>query len=159
MTLPAVLPSMLSAALGLVARLGLAAILLVAGVAHFVLVEEFLGQVPTFLPVREAIVIASGVVELALGVALLTLRGRRLALLGWVVALFFVAVLPGNVWQAVNSSDSFGLDTDRARLLRLPFQPLLVWWALWCTGAWGAWRRGELRGQLGRSSVSPSAGR
>lgn len=64
----------------LVGRLGLAAILLVAGVAHF------------------------------------------------------VAVFPGNVWQAINDSDSFGLDTDRARLLRLPFQPLLVALALWRSG-------------------------
>jgi uncharacterized membrane protein len=129
----------------LVGRLGLAVILLVAGVAHFVAVDEFLGQVPNFLPAREAIVLVSGVMELALGAALLGLRGRRLALLGWVVAVFFVAVFPGNVWQAVNDSDSFGLDTDRARLLRLPFQPLLVVLALWCTGAWAAWRRGELR--------------
>lgn len=129
----------------LVGRLGLAAILLVAGVAHFVAVDEFLGQVPTFLPAREAIVVVSGVMELALGAAVLVLRGRRLALLGWVVAVFFVAVFPGNVWQAVNDSDSFGLDSDRARLLRLPFQPLLVSLALWCTGAWTAWRRGELR--------------
>lgn len=37
-------------------------------------------------------------------------------------------------------SDSFGLDTERARLLRLPFQPLLVLLALWCTGAWGGRR-------------------
>jgi len=122
----------------LTGRLALAAALLVAGVAHFVAVDEFLGQVPTFLPAREAIMIVSGVMQLALGAALLVLRGHRLALLGWVVALFFVAVLPGNVWQAVNDSDSFGLDTDRARLLRLPFQPLLVLLALWCTGAWSA---------------------
>ncbi len=142
----------LSSGLRLGGRLGLAAILLIAGVAHFVALEEFLGQVPTSLPAREAIVIVSGVVELALGTGLLVLRGRRRALLGWVVALFFVAVFPGNVWQAVNGSDSFGLDTNRARLLRLPFQPLLVLLALWCTRAWGAWQRGELRGQL-RSSV------
>ena len=134
----------LSRALRLGGRLGLATILLVAGVAHFVAVDEFLGQVPTFLPAREAIVIVSGVIELALGAGLLVLRGRRLALLGWVVALFFVAVFPGNVWQAVNDSDSFGLDTDTARLVRLPFQPLLVALALWSTGAWVAWRKGDL---------------
>ena len=133
------LPSVLRA----LARLLLAAILLVAGVAHFVAVDEFLGQVPTFLPAREAVVIVSGVMELGLGVGLLALRGRRLALLGWVIALFFVAVFPGNVWQAINDSDSFGLDTDRARLLRLPFQPLLIALALWCTGAWSAWSAGR----------------
>ncbi|MGA8847645.1 MAG: hypothetical protein WB471_13600 [Nocardioides sp.] len=121
-------------------RLLLAAMLLVAGVAHFAAADEFLGQVPTFLPAREAIVIVSGVLELGLGASLLVLRGRGLALLGWVVALFFIAVFPGNVWQAINDSDSFGLDTDRARLLRLPFQPLLVLLALWSTDAWRTWR-------------------
>lgn len=114
----------------------LAGALLVAGVAHFRSTEEFLGQVPTFLPWREEIVIASGVVELVLGVALLVLRGDLLARLGWVVAIFFVAVFPGNLWQAVHGSDSFGLDSTTSRVVRLFFQPLLVAWALWCTEAW-----------------------
>ncbi len=90
--------------------------------------------------------------ELALGASLLVLRGRRLALLGWVIAIFFVAVFPGNIWQAINDSDSFGLDTDRARLLRLPFQPLLVALALWCTTAWTTWRSGGLGGLRGLRS-------
>ncbi|MEO9324018.1 hypothetical protein ABFT23_11040 [Nocardioides sp. C4-1] len=118
------------------ARFVLAGALAFAGVAHFAMTEEFLGQVPTFLPAREAIVLVSGGMELALAVALVVLRGERLALAGWVVALFFVAVFPGNVWQAVHGSDSFGLDTTTSRLVRLPFQPVLVVWALWCTRAW-----------------------
>lgn len=125
----------------LVARLLLALALLVAGVGHLVNVDEFLGQVPTFLPLREEIVLVSGVVELVLGAALLVLRGRRLAVLGWVVAAFFVAVFPGNVWQAADGSTSFGLDTTTSRIVRLFFQPLLVALALWCTGAWAARRR------------------
>ncbi len=125
----------------LLGRVLLAAALLVAGTAHFADTHEFLGQVPTFLPLREEIVLVSGVVELVLGVALLVLRGDRLALLGLVVAVFFVAVFPGNVWQAVDGSPSFGLDSDRSRVVRLFFQPLLVAWALWCTGAWTWLRR------------------
>ncbi|QWC86882.1 hypothetical protein KLP28_08330 [Nocardioidaceae bacterium] len=117
--------------------------MLVAGTAHFVDTEAFLGQVPTFLPLREEIVLVSGVVELLLGALLLLLRGRPLALLGAVVAVFFVAVFPGNVWQAVNGSDSFGLDTTTSRVVRLLFQPLLIAWALWCTGAWARWRGRE----------------
>lgn len=124
----------------LAARLLLALFLLVAGVGHLVAVEEFLGQVPTFLPLREEIVVVSGLVEIGLAVALVALRGERLVLLGWVVAAFFVLVFPGNVWQLVNGSDSFGLDTTQARVTRLFFQPLFVLWALWCTGAWHAWR-------------------
>lgn len=129
------------AALALLGRVLLAAALLVAGTAHFTATDEFLGQVPTFLPLREEIVLVSGVVELILGAALLVLRGRRLVVLGWVVAAFFVAVFPGNVWQAVNGSTSFGLDSTASRIVRLFFQPLLVALALWCTGAWAARRR------------------
>lgn len=126
--------------LRLLARVLLGAFLLVAGFGHFAATEEFLGQVPTWLPWRDAIVIVSGVVELLLGAGLLLARRRQLAQLGWVVAGFFVAVFPGNLWQWVNGSDSFGLETDAGRAVRLLFQPLLVVWALWCTGALAAWR-------------------
>jgi uncharacterized membrane protein len=57
---------------------------------------------------------------------------------GWVVAAFFVAIFPGNISQYLNGIDAFGLDSDTSRLVRLFFQPLLVVWALWCTGAWRA---------------------
>jgi uncharacterized membrane protein len=57
-----------------------------------------------------------------------------------VVAAFFVAVFPGNISQLVTHTDAFGLDTDAARAIRLVFQPLLVLWALWSTGAWRTWR-------------------
>lgn len=127
--------------LATLARVLLAAVLLVAGVAHLVNTSEFLGQVPTWLPLRDAIVVVSGVVELALGSALLLARGSRRPQVGLVVATFFVLVFPGNVSQYVTGSDAFGLDTDTARLVRLFFQPVLVAWALWCTGAWGLLRR------------------
>ena len=96
-------------------------------------------------------VVASGVVEIVLGLALLVVRERR-ALVGWVVAAFSVAVFPGNVAQYVEGRDAFGLDTDRARLIRLFFQPLLVAWALWCTSAWLAFTRprGRTPGPGGR---------
>ena len=61
--------------------------------------------------------------------------------MGWVVAAFFIVVFPGNIWQFLEGRTAFGLDTDVARFVRLLFQPLLVIWALWCTGAWSAWRR------------------
>ena len=122
-----------------VGRLLLGAVLLVAGVGHFVDTEEFHGQVPgwliDWLPVdRDFVVLASGVVELVLGVALVI--GRNRVVVGWVVAVFFVAVFPGNISQYVTRSDAFGLETDLSRLIRLFFQPVLVIWALWCTDAW-----------------------
>lgn len=115
--------------------------LTVAGTAHLTVArEEFQAQVPDWVPLdQDAVVLGSGVIELALGLALLS--GWRRRYVGWVTAAFFVAIFPGNVAQYVEGTDAFGLDSDRARLVRLFFQPVLVAWALWSTGAWRAWRR------------------
>ncbi|MEX2550184.1 MAG: hypothetical protein WD638_08145 [Nitriliruptoraceae bacterium] len=127
-----------------VGRLLLGVFLLLAGLGHLLVPEEFLGQVPTWLPARVAIVYVSGVVEVGLGGALIGLRRRRVAL-GWLVAAFFVLVLPGNIHQALAGTEAFGLRTDAARWGRLFFQPLLVAWALWATGAWTARKRTQPR--------------
>ena len=119
-------------------RLLLGLALLVAGVGHFVNTEEFYGQVPEWLTRwawldAELVVLASGVVELVLGAALVV--GRHQVVVGWIVAAFFVAVFPGNISQYTHHVDGFGLDTDAKRFVRLLFQPVLVAWALWSTGA------------------------
>ena len=102
--------------------------------------QEFQAQVPTLLKdYADFVVLASGVVEIALGVGLIALWKYRVQL-GWVVAAFFVAIFWGNISQYVNGVDAFGLNSDRARLVRLFFQPLLVMWALGSTGAWKSWR-------------------
>lgn len=123
-----------------VARLLLAGFLGFAGLSHlFWGRETFRAQVPEWLPMAvDVVVVASGVVEIALAIALLVPTRRR-PLVGWVVAAFFVAVFPGNINQYVEGADAFGLDSDGARLTRLFFQPLLIAWALWCTGAWAWW--------------------
>ena len=112
-----------------------------AGVGHLTTSRtEFQAQVPTLLEeYADFVVLASGVVEIALGVGLIALWKYRVQL-GWVVAAFFVAVFWGNISQYVNGVDAFGLNSDQARLTRLFFQPLLVMWALGSTGAWKSWR-------------------
>ena len=108
-----------------------------AGITHLTTKrEEFQAQVPTILKsIADFVVLASGVVEIVLGLSLIFLMRYRVQV-GWVVAAFFVAVFPGNISQYLNHVDAFGLDSDRARFIRLFFQPLLVIWALWATGAW-----------------------
>ena len=133
-------------------RLVLGAFLLLAGISHLTVNREaFLAQVPTWLPLEgDFVVIASGIVEIILGASLLAL-GRYRVQVGWIVALFFVAIFPGNISQLVTQTDSFGLNTDLARGIRLLFQPLLVLWALWSTGAWQAWRRHRAERRDGRA--------
>ena len=108
-----------------------------AGIGHLTTNRtEFQAQVPTILKSwADFVVLASGVVEIVLGLCLIFLWRYRVQV-GWVVAAFFVAIFWGNISQYVNHVDAFGLDSDRARFIRLLFQPLLVIWALWSTGAW-----------------------
>jgi uncharacterized membrane protein len=106
--------------------------------------DTFQAQVPAWLPLdADFVVLASGVVEISLGLALTTI-GKRQAIVGTITALFFIAIFPGNVSQYLTHTDAFGLNTDEARLIRLFFQPLLVLWALWSTGAW-AWIRKQVK--------------
>ena len=115
--------------------------LMFAGFSHFSTNRvEFRAQVPTvFKDFADFVVLASGAVEILLGLGLIIAWKYR-AQIGWAVALFFVAIFWGNISQFVNGVDAFGLNSDRARGTRLLFQPLLVIWALWSTGAWRAWR-------------------
>lgn len=123
-------------------RVLLGLFLMFAGTGHLTFARtEFLAQVPPWVPLNaDLVVVLSGIVEIALGASLVFL-GKYRVIVGWIVAAFFVAVFPGNISQYVNGVDGFGLDTDRARLIRLFFQPVLVVWALWSTGAWKAWRK------------------
>lgn len=102
-----------------------------AGVLHLTVQRQvFQAQVPEWFPVDEDLtVLASGVAEIALGAAFVLLPRKR-RLVGGLLALFFVVIFPGNVAQYLEGTDAFGLDTDRKRLVRLFFQPVLVLWAL-----------------------------
>ncbi len=128
--------------LRVVAQVGLGLFLVSAGYSHLTVSRiAFQAQVPSWLPFDpDAVVIVSGVVEILLGGALLVLWRIR-HIVGIAVALFFVAIFPGNINQFVNRIDAFGLNTDTARGVRLLFQPVLVLWALWSTGAMRLVRR------------------
>lgn len=128
------------------ARITLGVALAGAGVGHLTtLREEFQAQVPSWVPLDPdlVVVVASGVVEIVLGAALILAPRSLRPIVGTATAVFFILIFPGNIAQYVEGTDGFGLDTDRARLIRLFFQPLLVLWALWSTGAWG-WLRNRL---------------
>ncbi|WP_024989289.1 DoxX family protein [Segatella albensis] len=121
-------------------RLLLGLFMTYAGYSHLTHArQEFVAQVPVWLQFStdftDFIVLASGVVEICLGLSMLFLYKKK-ALVGALLALFYVLIFPGNINQYVNHIDAFGLDTDQARLIRLFFQPVLVFLALWSTGGW-----------------------
>lgn len=123
-----------------------------AGVLHLTVArQEFQAQVPSWSPIdADVVVVVSGVVEVLLGFALIALpKARRLV--GAVVALYFLAIFPGNLAQYADGVDAFGLDSDRARLIRLFFQPVLVLWALWSATVWPRPKPTPRRAREGRS--------
>lgn len=123
-------------------RILLGVFLVLAGTGHLTFDrQDFQAQVPPWVPVNpDLVVVLSGIVEILLGASLVLLVKQRVAV-GWIVALFFVLVFPGNIAQLTGHRDAFGLNTDLARWLRLPFQGVLIFAALWSTGAWKEWRK------------------
>ena len=119
------------------ARIAMGGLFVGAGISHLTFArEEFSALVPAFVPFEsDAVVVASGVVEISLGAALILLARRRMPI-GWAAALFLLGVFPGNISQWIHAREAFGMDTDSKRFVRLLFQPLLVAAALWSTAAW-----------------------
>jgi len=120
-------------------RVLLGSLMVLAGIGHLSFQrEEFQAQVPRWLPhdpgFMDLIVLSSGLVEIALGLSLIFLLKHRVKA-GIALALFYIIIFPGNISQYTNGIDAFGLDTDQKRLIRLFFQPVLILWALWSTGA------------------------
>ena len=120
-------------------RILLGLIMLYIGIAHLSFRRiEFQAQVPTWLTTDEGlmdlVVLISGYIEIAFGILMIV--GNKLKLkTGIALGIFYILIFPGNINQYINEIDSLRLDSDNKRLIRLFFQPLLVLWAFWSTGA------------------------
>ncbi|KFF06653.1 DoxX family protein [Flavobacterium reichenbachii] len=125
-----------------IVRILLGLFMITAAIGHFTFQrEDFQAQVPNWVPLsKDLVVILSGIVEITLGLSMIFLT-RYKAKVGIALAIFYVLIFPGNIAQYINGTPAFGLDTDQARLIRLFFQPVLIFLALWSTGAIGYLRR------------------
>lgn len=123
-----------------IGRIVLGGLLILAGISHLTFKrKDFKAQVPNTLPhnlpiSQDNIVVISGVAEILLGLSLVFF-GNYKARVGEIAALFFTLIFPGNISQFIHKEDAFGLDSDSKRFARLFFQPVLITWALWATGA------------------------
>lgn len=115
-----------------IAKYGLGAMLITAGIGHLTFArKEFQAQVPEWVPLeKDDTVVYSGIVEIAMGAAIIASPKKYESLVGKLAAGLFTAVFPGNIAQYKNRKDSFGLNTDNKRFARLFMQPALIAWAL-----------------------------
>lgn len=113
-------------------RLAMAGAMVVAGVSHLLSPTPFVQHLPEWVPQREAIVLVSGLVEVGFGAALLLpMPHRRVA--GLLLGAFLVVVFPANVYVAIAGVEVDGQPGGIYPWLRLAFQPLFVWLAVWST--------------------------
>lgn len=123
-------------------RILLGIFMITAAIGHFTFQrDDFQAQVPNWVPLdKDLVVILSGIVEIALGLSMIFLTRYKVQV-GIALAVFYVLVFPGNIAQYLNGTSAFGLDTDNARLMRLFFQPVLLFLTLWSTGAISFFKR------------------
>lgn len=114
-------------------RLAMALALLLVGTDHWLTPERYLPMMPPWIPLHRELVFFTGAAEIAGAVGLLVPRLRAVA--GVSLAFYFVAVFPANIHNALSGSAVQGLpDGAWYYWVRLAFQPLAVWWALYSAG-------------------------
>lgn len=96
-----------------------------AGVMHFVKPKFFLAIMPPYIPNPKAMVLWSGIFEVALGIGLLTESRRSFSATG--IILLLIAVFPANLYMAYG--ERFQKMSPILRWGRLPLQLVLIWWA------------------------------
>ncbi len=117
----------------LVLRWLLVAAYFAAGVLHLTSPEPFLQITPAWVPYPRWVIALTGACEIAGSLSLLTARWRRLA--GVMLALYAVCVFPANIKHAVGGITVPSLPQSWwYHGPRLAFQPVIVWWALFCAG-------------------------
>jgi uncharacterized membrane protein len=102
-----------------------AALFILGGIGHFLATDVYMKIMPPYLPYHRALVLLSGVFEVALGLLLLVPATSRFA--AWGLIALLVAVFPANVTM-YQHPERFNL-SPALLLLRLPLQGLLILWA------------------------------
>jgi len=111
----------------------MAAIYCLAGILHLVLTDTFVAIVPDWVPAPQTIVLATGVCEVLGAAGLLIPCLRKFA--GIMLAAYAVCVFPANLHHAIDHVAVQGRTLGWFyHAPRLAFQPVIVWWALFCAG-------------------------
>ena len=114
------------------ARVGLTLFFLFTGVGHFIKTEEMAGMLPLSVPYRTELVYFTGILELlgAIGVWI----PRLTQLTGFLLILMLIAILPANIYSAINRVNFGGHEAGPVYLLvRIPFQLFVIWWTYFAT--------------------------
>jgi len=111
-------------------RIAMSVMLLFTAVGHFAFTEGMAMMIPTFVPFKEETVYLTGVVEIAAAAGLLVPRLSRLT--AWLLIVFFILVLPANIYAALEHVDyqnaTFDGQGPSYLWFRIPLQLFFIIW-------------------------------
>jgi uncharacterized membrane protein len=116
-------------------RIGMAAMLVVTGGAHFGFTKGMEMMLPGFIPFKRELVLITGVLELAAAIGLLLPKFTRVT--GWLLIVFFILLLPANIYAAMHhvNLQTAAYDGDGPDYLwfRIPLQFFFIAWVYFST--------------------------
>jgi uncharacterized membrane protein len=114
-------------------RIGMSAMLLLTAIGHFKFKKGMALMIPAFIPAKEAIVLLTGLLEIAAAIGLLIPATQWLT--GICLIIFFILLLPANIYA---SSKKLNFETGeyngagmRYLWFRIPLQVFFIIWVYW----------------------------
>lgn len=111
-------------------RVAMSAMLVFTTIGHFAFSVGMAMMLPGFVPFRKELVLLTGVIELATAIGIQLENWRNLA--GWLLIVFFLLILPANIYAAVKKVDYRKANQEGPGISYLYFRiPLQIFFILW----------------------------
>lgn len=111
-------------------RIAMAIMLVFTSIAHFAFTKGMEMMVPPFVPYKKTMVLLTGIIEFCAAVGLLIANIRILT--AWLLILFFILLLPANIYAAIRHVDyqkgTFEGSGVNYLWFRVPLQILFILW-------------------------------
>lgn len=114
----------------LAGRIAMAAMLTLTSIAHFIFNKGMSMMLPDFIPYQTEVIYLTGVLELLAAIGLLLPKFQVIT--GWLLILFFMMILPSNVYAAINHVDlqkaTYSGEGPGYLWYRVPLQVFYIAW-------------------------------
>ncbi len=111
-------------------KIAMSAMLIFTAIGHFVFIKGMSMMLPEFIPFKPHVVVASGIFEILIGIALLFPKYEVTT--GWILIAFFILILPSNIKAAIDHIDLQSATYNGNGLaylwFRIPLQVLFIAW-------------------------------
>jgi len=114
----------------LAGRIAMAVMLSFTAIGHFIYIEGMTAMIPEIFPLRRELVYATGILEILFAVGLLMPKIKPKT--GWVLILFFITILPSNIYASLNNINYQTGELNGSGIEYLWFRiPLQIFFIVW----------------------------